>query len=198
MNANLIKTETEVKALTGPQRVELYNDLAEALKLEPIRRFADTATGVTRTMKLIAAYKKAQPAVAAAKTVAKAMKKEGAGKPGRARGTNLEPLGHEPIPCREGSKQAMLLDMLRRAKGATMAELQDGLSGGNNPWTEATVRSGFGWDLKNKGYGVRSSFDADGTERFFIVLPARFPNIPAHTPLKSAKPKADARQRKIA
>ena len=79
-----------------------------------------------------------------------------------------------------------------------MSELIDGLSGGNKPWQEITVRAGFGWDLKNKGYGVKSSFDADGTERFFLVLPEKFQTIPAHTPLKTAKPKAHAKQPRIA
>lgn len=111
------------------------------------------------------------------------------------RGTNLLPPGHAPIACREGSKQAMLLDMLSRPNGATMAELIEALSGGNKPWTEATVRSGFGWDMKLKGYGVRSSFSADGTERFHIVVPEGHA-IPAHRPLKSA-PKADARKARL-
>lgn len=199
MNADLIKTEAQVTALTGPVRVELYNDLAEALKLEPVRRFADTATGVKRTMKLIADYKKSAPASKPAPAAKTAPAKKGATEKASTarRGTNLIPLGHEPMACREGTKQAALLDMIRRPKGASMEELIEGLSGGNKPWTEATVRSGFGWDLKNKGYGVRSEFTADGTERFHLVLPAKFPTIPAHVPLKTAKPKADARSRKL-
>lgn len=115
----------------------------------------------------------------------------------KARGTNLVAPPGAPVACREGSKQAMLLDMLRNPEGVTMAELIAALSGGNKPWTEATVRSGFGWDMKQKGYGVRSEFDADGTERFFIVLPTDEQGnefaIPPHRPLKGA-PKADARQ----
>lgn len=204
VNTNLIKTETELNALGNKDIVELYNDLAEALKLDPVRRFADKATAVKRTLKLVAEYMKANKTAAAPAPVSAPAKKTAAKAPKVAgtsnvrRGTNLQPLGHEPQACREGTKQALLLDMLRTKEGATMAELIEGLSGGNKPWTEATVRSGFGWDLKNKGYGVRSTFDADGTERFFIVLPEKFPTIPAHTPLKSAKPKADARQKKLA
>lgn len=148
-----------------------------------------TEKGVNVVFDQIDAGRKAE----APKAKAAAPAKPKAEKAPRARkGTNLLPPGHAPIPCREGSKQAMLLDMLRREGGVTMAELIDGLSGGNKPWTEATVRSGFGWDMKLKGYGVRSSFDADGTERFHIVVPEGHV-IPAHKPLKSA-PKADARQ----
>lgn len=198
MNAKLIKTEAELNALGNKELVELYNDLAEALKMDPVRRFADKATAVKRTLKLVTEYKKTAPAPVAKAPAAKKAPKAPAASGNARRGTNLQPLGHEPQACREGTKQAILLDMLRGKTGATMAELIEALSGGNKPWTEATVRSGFGWDLKNKGYGVRSSFDADGTERFFLVLPEKFPTIPAHTPLKSAKPKADARQKKLA
>lgn len=148
-----------------------------------------TEKGVNVVFDLIDAGRKAE----APKAKAAATAKPKAEKAPRARkGTNLAAPGHAPIPCREGSKQAILLDMLSRPNGATMAELIEALSGGNKPWTEATVRSGFGWDMKQKGYGVRSQFDADGTERFFIVVPEGH-SIPAHRPLKSA-PKADARQ----
>lgn len=116
-------------------------------------------------------------------------------KPRAKKGTNLLPPGGAPVACREGSKQAMLLDLLRAEKGATMEELIAGLSGGNKPWTEATVRSGFGWDMKQKGYGVKSEFDAEGVERFHVVVPEGF-DIPAHRPLKGT-PKADARQSRL-
>lgn len=110
-------------------------------------------------------------------------------KKARSKGTNLAAPGHKPIACREASKQALLLDALAQEGGATMEELIEALSGGKKPWTEATVRSGFGWDMKQKGYGVRSTFDEDGTERFHIVVPEGHV-IPAHRPLKSA-PKAE-------
>lgn len=97
------------------------------------------------------------------------------------RGTHLSPPGVPLQPCREGTKQSILLDMLRRDGGATMAELLQALSGGNRPWQESTVRSAFGWDLKLKGYGVRSEFDKKGVERFFIVLPVRVRRVPPHT-----------------
>lgn len=116
------------------------------------------------------------------------------------RGTNLAAPPGAPVACREGSKQAMLLDMLSQPGGVCMAELIDALSGGNKPWTEATVRSGFGWDMKQKGYGVRSEFGEDGVEYFFIVLPTDEQGnefaIPPHRPLKGAA-KADARQTRL-
>ncbi|APL99226.1 hypothetical protein [Bordetella phage CN2] len=151
-----------------------------------------TEKGVNVVFDQIDAGRKAE----APKAKAEAPAKPKAEKAPRARkGTNLLPPGGRTVPCREGSKQAILLDMLSRPNGATMAELIEALSGGKKPWTEATVRSGFGWDMKQKGYGVRSQFDADGTERFFIVVPEGFSVLP-HRPLKSA-PKVDARQQRL-
>ena len=87
------------------------------------------------------------------------------------RGTDLMPTGEKLKSCLAGSKQSILVDMLKRPGGATMDELIEALAGGRRAWTEATVRSGFGWDLKNKGYGVRSEFDTYGVERFHLVVP---------------------------
>ena len=217
---NVAYTEASLNELSGPALVELYNEVKASFRngeaVPNVRRFADKTTAVTRTWKVLQRYAEAHPEVEAeaqaepqsvprvrgdepvetvneTATTARVPRVRGDEPKARApRGTNLAAPGHAPIPCREGSKQAILLDMLARPNGATMAELIEALSGGKKPWTEATVRSGFGWDMKLKGYGVRSSFDADGTERFHIVVPEGHA-IPAHKPLKSA-PKADARQ----
>jgi len=216
---NVAYTEASLNELSGPALVELYNEVIGTFRngesVQNVRRFADKKSAVSRTWKMLQRYAEARPEVEAEPVKAEPQKvetvnetttpapvaapkaaKAPAEKKARApRGTNLAAPGHAPIPCREGSKQAMLLDMLSRPNGATMAELIDALSGGNKPWTEATVRSGFGWDMKLKGYGVRSSFAADGTERFHIVVPEGHA-IPAHKPLKPA-PKADARQTRL-
>ena len=225
-------TEASLNKLSGPELVELYNSAVEAIhegeNVPTVRRFSDKTAATTRTWKMLqraaeheehkeakkaeAAEKEQAPAPVKTTVTAKAhtspsVVKTPKAKPvppkGRAsRGTNLSAPGHEPLACREGSKQAILVDMLSREEGATMDELLKALSGGNKPWTETTVRSGFGWDLKNKGYGVKSVFTAEGegenakkVERFHLVVPEGFA-IPAHTPLKSA-PKADARQGRL-
>lgn len=107
------------------------------------------------------------------------------------RGTNLQPTGEKVQACLLGSKQAILVDLLHRPEGATMEELIEALSGGRRPWTEVTVRSGFGWDLKRKGYGVRSEFDPTGEERFHLIVP-KGQKVPKHATreqLRSAKAK---------
>lgn len=100
------------------------------------------------------------------------------------RGTNLVPTGERLQACLAGSKQSILVDMLRRPSGATMEELREALAGGRRSWAEATVRSGFGWDLKLKGYGVRSTFDRAGVEHFHLVVPVG-QRIPRHSPTRS-------------
>lgn len=215
---NVAYTEASLNELSGPALVELYNEVIGTFRngesVLNVRRFSDKTTAIARTWKMLQRYAEANPEVEAEPVKAEPQKvetvnetttttvaaskavKATAEKKARApRGTNLVAPGHAPIPCREGSKQAMLLDMLSSPNGATMAELIEALSGGNKPWTEATVRSGFGWDMKLKGYGVRSAFDADGTERFHVVVPEGHA-IPAHKPLKSAS-KADARQTRL-
>jgi hypothetical protein len=96
--------------------------------------------------------------------------------------TNLPFVPGRPVACREGSKQAAMVDLMSRPNGASMSELMEALAGGKKPWTEISVRAGFGWDLKQKGYGVKSIMQ-DGTERFFLVVPTGFA-IPAHRPVK--------------
>lgn len=102
------------------------------------------------------------------------------------RGTNLQPPGTRVESCLAGSKQSIMVDLLGRPDGATMSELITALAGGRKSWTEATVRSGFGWDMKNKGYGVRSEFDATGVERFHLIVPAG-QMIPPHSPVRKSK-----------
>lgn len=195
---NVSYTEASLNDLSGPALVELYNNVLEA---PTVRRFADKKSATTRTWKLLqrlaessksdaAVQEEPAPVMSSLVGMLTRTKETPVKKNAKPRGTNLMPPGFQPLPCREGSKQALLLDMLSRKNGSTMSELIEALSGGNKPWTEATVRSGFGWDMKLKGYGVHSTFDEDGTtERFHIVLPECAKAIPEHTPLKG-KPKA--------
>lgn len=107
----------------------------------------------------------------------------------KGRGTDIKPYGGPPSACREGTKRAILVDMLQKDKGSTIDELIAALSGGKKPWLPQTVRSGLGWDMREKGYGVKSWKDNDGVERFCLVLPVdadgnAYP-VPAHVPVKA-------------
>lgn len=210
MSKHTFKGQTvDIESMTAAELLPIFNEARKAMKMEPIGRFSDTKTARRRTAELLdqiaatarrdegskATKPAAEKAVKAVEPkAAKATKPAGEKAVRAARGTNLLPPGGAPLACREGSKQAMLVDLLSKESGATMSELLRGLSGGNRPWTEASVRSGFGWDLKQKGYGVHSVF-VDGVEVFHLVVPKGYA-IPAHIPLKG-KAKADARQTRL-
>ena len=68
---------------------------------------------------------------------------------------NLAPKA-EAKACRAGTKQAILVDLLFRSGGASMAELREALA----PWKDITIKSGLGWDMNAiKGYGIRTTFE---------------------------------------
>lgn len=159
-------TEQDLATMTGTELVALHNDCAASLGCEPVKRFGTKVDAIRRTWAKVQAWKEKQQEAARRPAPAPEVK------PRRSRrGTNVQPKGSPVLPCVIGSKQAVLVDELSRPEGVTMAQLLAALSLGGKPWTEPTVRSGFGWDMRNKGYGVRSSFDEDGTERFRLVVP---------------------------
>ena len=174
-------TEQDLTTMTGPELVALHNDCAASLGCEPVKRFATKADAIRRTWAKVQAWKEKQQEAAA-----KQAKAKGEPKPRARRGTDLKPTGEPVKPCLIGSKQAVLVDELSRPDGVTMAQLLAALSAGGKPWQEQTVRSGFGWDLKRKGYGVRSTIGPDVVERFRLVVPDG-QAIPAHVARGSSK-----------
>lgn len=172
--------------LTGPQMVALYNATAAELNtgLNEVKRFADKETAIKRVMANITdlwetrrTMEKAQAAPAPAK-----IKKAA---PRRGTGINLAPQ-KKVYACRAGSKQAILVDMLSREQGATMAELLEALSGGATPWKEVSVKSGLNWDMnKVKGYGIRTTKRGD-EDCYHLVLPEGMTAPVPHTVKKGA------------
>jgi len=86
-------------------------------------------------------------------------------------------------PCREDSKQQKILDLLVR--GATMADLRrvcvkrDG-----EPWSDDSIRSALYYDMKQKGYGVRTTWIGE-FPMYRIVLPEGY-----EVPVAPRKPKS--------
>lgn len=185
----------ELEDLTGPQAVALYNTLAAELspfvpdQIVPVKRFADKRTATTRVWGLIVQLQALKQDIARrqnadfqpvaevpVKEVLKpeekaeiaAAKNIPAPKATAARktaGINLAPQ-KKVYACREGSKQATLVDLLSRSCGASMTELLAGLAFGAKAWKEVTVKSGLNWDMnKIKGYGIRTEFQ-NGYERW--------------------------------
>lgn len=101
--------------------------------------------------------------------------------PRRNTGINLAPKA-TVYACKEGTKQALMVDLLSRPEGATMEELSAALSGGNKPWQEVTVKSGLNWDMnKIKGYGIKTTKRGD-VDCYHLVLPAGMTAPVPHTP----------------
>ena len=82
----------------------------------------------------------------------------------RSRGINLAPKDTAKA-CRWGTKQAILIDLLFRSGGASMAELREALA----PWKDITIKSGLGWDMNHqKGYGIRTTHE-NGYQRWLAT-----------------------------
>lgn len=156
----------DLSELTMKQGAALFAATAAPLGIAPVKRFPDRTTAARRIWQNLAALSAAAPADVDAAirsaTVRKATNNHPKpAKPRRSRGINLTPKA-EAKPCREGTKQALLVDLLSRSCGATMRELVDAL--GN--WKPITVRSGLSWDMNAvKGYGIRTEF-LNGYEAF--------------------------------
>lgn len=184
------KPEDLGDGLTGDQMVALYNLTAAGLNtgLAPVKRFADKESGAKRLManitdlwELRRTMEKAQAKPASAQ---KAKPATGTA-PRRGTGINLAPM-RKVYPCRAGSKQAILVDMLSREQGATMSELLEALSGGATPWKEVSVKSGMNWDMnKVKGYGIRTTKRGDD-DCYHLVLPEGMDAPLPHTVKKGA------------
>ncbi len=102
----------------------------------------------------------------------------------RTTGINLAPKA-KAYPCKEGTKQALFVDLLSRPHGATMEELMVAMSTGK-PWQEITVKSGLNWDMnKVKGYGIRTTKRGD-VDCYHLVLPAGMDAPHTHSPSKGA------------
>ena len=183
------KPEDLGDGLTGGQMVALYNATAAELNsgLTPVNRFATKDAAVKRLMANITDLWELRRTMEKVSTKAapKAKPAKAATTPRRGTGINLAPL-KTIYPCRAGSKQAILVDMLSREQGATMAELLEALSGGATPWKEVSVKSGLNWDMnKVKGYGIRTTKRGDD-DCYHLVLPEGIDAPLPHTEKKGA------------
>src|SRR5690606_36709499 len=162
-----------LETLSGPALVALHN--ANVVEGNRVKRFSTKAVAVERTWAALMAEvvdnvwtgaTSPAPEPAPEQTAEASDKPNGKGKGGKGKtkpagdkpkrssaGVHIEPKDKvEPVIA--GSKQHILIQQLTKPNGATMPELQEALG-----WTETSVRSGFYWDLRNKGYGVRQDGD---------------------------------------
>lgn len=186
--------------LPGSVLVALYNATAADIdtNLAKVNKFANKETGAKRLWANLvdlqpvyaerdAALEKARQDAAKGPARDRAQPAKATDYPapakGRTTGINLAPKA-KAYPCKAGTKQAILVDMLSRPEGATMSELLTALSGGSKPWQEVTVKSGLNWDMNNvKGYGIRTT-QRDGVDCYHLVLPEGMTSPLPHTPRK--------------
>jgi hypothetical protein len=147
----LVDEEADLRAEPSRVLVGFYNAHAAS----PISRFSDKNAAARRTFEIL--EEAAQPAVIAVPAkVAKAPKKTKAKTP-RQRGivnVKPKPVGQQ-VPCLEGSKQALLVDLL--SQGTSLWALETHLAQEGRPWDPKTIIAGFYWDVGSvKGYGVKT------------------------------------------
>lgn len=122
--------------------IEVWNSFAGVPPfgdLKPVRKFTDRKTAVARIWKAVQVLTPAPKAVQEAKPA-------------------------EQKAAREGSKKAIVLDMLRRPTGATLAEIMSATG-----WQAHSVRGFISGGLTKK-MGIKiESFKSEGKERAYRV-----------------------------
>jgi hypothetical protein len=169
-NAEYFGTARELNKLAGPwpatRLVEIWNSFAGVApfnNLKPVKKFTDRKAAVARIweaiQRLVPSVAPAAPDVAPAKGKrdkdAKKGTKRDTARPGAKKTAN--------VAC-EGSKKAEVVDLLRRPKGATLAEIMKATN-----WQRHTVR-GFvsGTLIKKLGLKIES-FRSDEKERCYRI-----------------------------
>lgn len=186
----VLGNQADLAVLGGPTLVEIFNSAAREINdltsagLVEVKRFPTKEAATKRTLKnlfdLMEARKAQEPKQEAPKETpkarkerAKATKKDAAHvvsshgfrqadyiKFGRmTKGINQKP-NMKLMACREGTKQAVLIDLLCRAGGATLDELHAAMNEPPfKPWTLSSTKTALGWDVSSvKGYGIRTEF----------------------------------------
>ena len=139
--------------------VEIWNSFAGAPPfgdLKPVKKFTDRKTAVARIWKAVQALTPA-PAPQAAPA---APKKAKATKEAKPKGDATGPKG-----AREGSKKAIVLDMLRRPEGATLADIQAATG-----WQAHSVRGFLSGSLgKKMGLTIESLKTCEGARAYRVT-----------------------------
>lgn len=156
----LFATEKEFAKLSADWPLtrfpEVWNAFAGVVPfdgLKPVKKFTDRKTAVTRIWKAIQALTPA-PARQAAPVA-----------PKKAKATKGATSKDEVPTARDGSKKAIVLDMLRRAEGATLADIM-----GATDWQAHSVRGFISGSLgKKMGLTVESFKRPDGVRAYRIA-----------------------------
>jgi hypothetical protein len=133
--------------------VEIWNGFAGVPPfgdLKPVKKFTDRKTAVARIWKAVQALTPA-PAPQAAPAA-----------PKQAKAAKEATNGDAAKPAREGSKKAIVLELLRRPEGATLADIQAATS-----WQAHSVRGFLSGALgKKMGLAIESVKTPDGARSY--------------------------------
>ena len=139
--------------------VEVWNSFAGAPPfgdLKPVKKFTDRKTAVARIWKAVQALTPT-PAPQAAPA---APKKAKVAKQARAKGDATGSKG-----AREGSKKAVVLEMLRRPEGATLADIQAATG-----WQAHSVRGFLSGSIgKKMGLTIESLKTSEGARAYRVT-----------------------------
>lgn len=167
---NVIQSSGELEKMSTQQLVELYNSTKPTVL---VKRFASHEVAVRRTIKRIAECQEMPEAKAAPEAPApkaakepKAPKAPKAAKPpkekkprstlpgGRRKLFNLPVRAHAK-PHREGTKRAIIIDMLGRPNGASFEEVQAACG-----WDQRTTYEGIKLVHVHLGYGMEETAES--------------------------------------
>ncbi|HZT32789.1 MAG TPA: DUF3489 domain-containing protein [Bryobacteraceae bacterium] len=150
--------------------VQIWNGFAGVAgpfaDLKAVKKFTDRKTAVKRIWAAIQKLDGGEPeAATTAQETAAAAPKAAKGAPKKAKASKAARTTEGAPEAREGTKKAIVLEMLRRRNGATLAEI-----GKATDWQNHSIR-GFisGAITKKLGLKVDSTKDDEGVRRYKIV-----------------------------
>ena len=180
-NVVAFATEKELTKLSADwpitRFVEVWNAFAGAPPfgdLKPVKKFTDRKTAVTRIWKAIqtlgeellrASIRDTEAKLKAARTAPAPAQQVAPVAPKKAKAAKGATAKDATPTARDGSKKAIVLDMLKRPDGATLADIMSATS-----WQAHSVRGFISGSLgKKMGLTVESSKRPDGTRAYKLA-----------------------------
>ena len=180
-NVVAFATEKELTKLSADwpitRFVEVWNAFAGAPPfgdLKPVKKFTDRKTAVTRIWKAIqtlgeellrGSIRDAEAKLKAARTAPAPAPQAAPVKPKKAKATKDATAKDATPTTREGSKKAIVLDMLKRPEGATLADIMSATA-----WQAHSVRGFISGSLgKKMGLTVESFKRPDGERAYRLA-----------------------------
>ena len=167
-------TEKELAKLAAnwpaDRLVQVWNSFAGVAgfggDLKPVKKFTDRKSAVARIWKTIQKLDApAAPETAAATETATTAPKAAKGAPKKTKATKAARTKGGAPAAREGSKKAIVLELLRRKDGATLAEIAKATD-----WQNHSIRGFISGSLSKKmGLKIESIKREDGERRYVLA-----------------------------